>query len=231
MADRYIDFNEMLIYGPKAAAAIAQLLKGKVAAFDPVIEYIVGVLNARTTAVQRQIEAAKETAGDLRQGMAEKAPGLSAALDTLQRFHKHLLAHAQGTVDIRQYFPKDGSVSGIGQATAKVLQALTDIANELAQAGTPVRDAAAWQAEFVAVRDALLSADAAAAGAKAARRALTPALALARDEWHLAYTAAKGVAEALLKLTGNAGLLDQIFPDLRVHTPKRTNPDDAPAAE
>lgn len=228
MADRHIDMSEILIYTPTAAAAIVAHAKGKIASFDGALDHVAAVLTARAEAVATELGGARTADAGTRKGSQEKVPGLAAAFDALKRFRKHLEAHAKGTVDVKVFFTKDGTVGGVGKAAAKVLHGLAHIAAELEKPGCPVKDAAAWRTEILAVHAALDNPTTAASGAKATRKEITPALAKARDEWNQAYVAAKLVVEGILRLTDGLALLPEIFPDLAVR-PRRRAPATAPA--
>lgn len=234
MADRSIDLDEIRDYSARATAAIAEIVKGRYPVADAALDHCAAALATAAEAVRREWAAARTAEAGVRRGTATKAPGRAAAHDALRRFRRHLLAHPRGSVDLKRFFTKDGTLRGIGNSTPKVLQALAQIAAELGKPGSAVQHAAAWQAELHAAAESLAAAAAETENAQAARRGITPALNRARADWNRIYGATKSVVEGVLRLSDGLGLLPHVFPDLAVPARRRrrataAEPDSPPA--
>jgi hypothetical protein len=230
MADRYIDQDEMGIYGPHAARQIRRQVMGLVPECDTAVGFIATRVEETTAQVARSLEETRDTQATLRQGTRAKRPALQQARLLLGRFSTHLGSHPPDTMDRRRFFTADGTARGAGTGAPKVLAALRHIATELNKPGHGVKDATNWRTEFMAAIDVLAPTVEQTADTRAERRTLTPAARRTQDEWHEVYAVAKLVVEGVLRLVGKGELMAEIFHDLAVpSTAKVTEPPPDPA--
>jgi hypothetical protein len=220
MADRYIDIEETLIYGPYATRKIKEVVAGLLPKFDPALDYVVAEISDATAAVERVLGEARETDASRRAATAGKGPILAEARDLLVRFARHLDGHKAGAVDKKRFFPS-GSPSQLGNSAPRILLAISHIAKELkGKDAAAISDVKTWQKDFSAVAGSLAPAVAHADSARTARRDQSAELAEARAAWLETYMAGKRLVESVLRLSGKLHLLPTIFHDLAV-------PDDA----
>lgn len=216
MTDKYIDQDEVLIYGPHAARMIRTRVVGLVDAFDKGMAHLADEIEHATEAVREAVSDAREADSAVRAGARAKSPALTRGLDVLGRFSSHLDAQPKGSVDRKQYFAADGTARGVGRSAHRVLLALNHLATQLKKKTVTVSDAASWHKQVAAARDALAPVIEHAQSAKADRSESTPEVEHARTAWLQVYTAAKAGVECVLRLTGHLDQLSLIFHDLAV---------------
>lgn len=221
MQDRYIDLEELMIYGPEAVRGIRAQALGRIAAFDPALTYTADALERATQEVAAALDAARGIDARMRQDVRQKRPALAAGRRLLARFSQHLSSHEAGTVDRRQFFVVDGRARSVGRSAAKVMQALEHVAGELGKEGTGVRDAARWRREMTEAASALKSPLEGTEDARADRALQTRVLAERRAAWLEVYLAAQSLVESVLRLASRLGLLGLIFPDKAVPDRRR----------
>lgn len=228
MADRFIDQDETQIYGPYAARRIRRLV-GLLPAFDPVLMYFAGEIEAATGAVKDAVDSARTQDARVRRGVQQKRPLLEQATGLLGRFSKHLDGHAPGAVDRKVFFTADGTASGVGRGAASVLLAVTHITGKLQDEQSAVADRATWHGEFNAMMTSLGPVVEHAQDARTDRRDRTPEVEAARQGWMQVYLAARDCVTSLLRLTGRLDRLSTIFYDLAVPANTRLTsiPEDA----
>lgn len=232
MADKHIDHDETQSYGPHASNQIRIHVVGLVKEFDAGLLFLAGSLDDATRLVQQEVARARAADGKLREGVLDKAPAATAAVDVLTRFGKHLDSHRRGTIDRRAFFVDDGTVQAAkAGGPGMVLVALRHIQGELKKKGSPVADPQRWVKEVGAAIDGLAPALGATVTARTARRSTTPDVARAHRAWRSTYGATKRVVEGLLRLAGKVELMPQIFHDLAVpeRAPQIPPPQETPA--
>lgn len=229
MADRFIDQDEVTIYGPYASKRIRTRLLGLIPEYDPALTYAADQIDAQTAAVKSAVEAARGTDASRRQGVRSKAPLLKQARALLGKFSTHLGAHDAGAIDRKVFFTKDGTAGGVGKAAPDVVLAVTHITTKLASPGFAVRDAAHWHGRFDAMTKSLAPVVAFADDARIDRQSLTPEVEATRQVWLNGYIAAKAVCESLLRHLGRVDQLRLYFYDLQV--PAGTKVTEPPAEE
>ena len=216
MADRYIDQDEVSIYGPFASKKIRTRVVGLLPVFDPALVYIADQIDADTAAVAAAVASARDTEAQKRKGTQQKSPILADALELLGRFSKHLDTHKANTVDRKLFFTKDGTVGGIGRGANDIFLAVNWITSKLADTNSPVINRADWHQEFLELGALLGPALAFADDARTDRRMQTPEIRSAREAFLNIYQAAKAQVECVLRLTGKLHLMPAIFYDLAV---------------
>ena len=230
MADRYIDQDEMGIYGPHAVRQMRRRVVGLVPECDTAVTFVATRVEQATAQVARSLEETRDTQVTLRQGTRAKKPALKQARELLGRFSTHLGSHPRDTTDRRRFFTADGTARGAGTGAPKVLAVLNHIATELGKPGHGVKDAASWRTDFLAAIDTLAPPVEQTADTRTDRRTLTPAGRKTQDEWLQIYAVAKLVVEGVLRLAGKSELMAEIFHDLAVPaTSKVTEPPADPA--
>ncbi|HEX2570894.1 MAG TPA: hypothetical protein VH877_15150 [Polyangia bacterium] len=230
MADKYIDEEEMGIYGAHAVRQIRRRVMGLVPQCDPAVNFIATRVEEVTAQVARSLGEKRDTQATLRQGTRAKKPALKQARQLLGRFSTHLGSHPPDTIDRRRFFTADGTAGGVGSSATKVLTALNHIASELNKPGHGVKDAASWRTEFMAAIDTLAPPVEQTTDTRADRRTLTPATRRTQDEWLQMYAVAKLVVEGILRMAGKGELMAEIFHDLAVPAnAKVTEPPSDPA--
>lgn len=215
MADRYIDHEETLIYGPYAARKIRSVALGLLPKFDPALTYLAAEIETMTQAMEKSLADARKSDSARRSSSKDRTPALQEALDILRRFSKHLDAHKAGQVDKRRLMPT-GSVSELGTSAPRVLLALSQIAIALNARDSGVRDAKEWQKEMTDAAHQLSPVIEHGDSARTTRRSQTAELEQARSAWLQVYVAARCTVEAVLRLTGKLHLITTIFYDLAV---------------
>ncbi|MDC0749910.1 hypothetical protein [Polyangium mundeleinium] len=217
MADRFIDQDEVTIYGPYASNKIRKKLLGLIPEYDSALNYAADQIDVHTDAVKSAVEAARGTDAWRRQGARSKAPLLKQARALLGKFSTHLGAHDNGAVDRRVFFTKDGTAGAVGKAAADVVLAVAHITTKLAAPGCAVRDAAHWHGRFDAMTKSLAPVVAFADDARIDRQSLTPEVETARQVWLNGYVAARALCESLLRHLGRVDKLRLYFYDLQVN--------------
>lgn len=227
MADRYIDFDETRVYGEYAVERIEQLVAGRLAPFDPALQYVVAALRLVNASVAEQLQAARAADATLNTEVHAREEPLAEARDVMLRYARHLESHRRGTVPYEAFFLEPSGTLA-GRSPARVLAAVEHMMGALAERRDTVRDADHWLGELAAARDAL------APVARTARKAVSaatasPGLVAARAQWLVVYEAAKDLVRAVLTLS-NAGLdIAEVFDDLAdVHRAEGVSDDDAP---
>ena len=228
MSDRYIDYEECLIYGPYAETSIRTLI-GAIPACDKALGHVADEIKHATEAVKSATEHTTAADHALRKDSGDRTPALETAQKLLGRFSSHLDAHEKGKVDRKDFFRTDGTIHGIGKSAPRMLIALSQVSAELKKKGSPVKDAAEWQKEFgKAIADLAPVVDHAASN-KTSRRSATSEVEAARHAWLQVYTAAKCIVEGVLRLSGRLDHMTAIFYDLAVSgDAKVTKAPDAP---
>lgn len=226
MADRYIDHEETLIYGPYAARKIRAVALGLIPQFDAALTYLAKEIDGMTAAMEKSIGDARKSDTARRASTKERTPALQEGLDVLRRFSKHLDAHKAGVVDKRRYF-SGGSVSELGTSAPRVLLALSQIAIALSARDSGVREAKEWQKEITEAAHQLAPVIEHGDSARTTRRTQTAELEQSRSAWLQVYVAARCTVEAVLRLTGKLHLITTIFYDLAV--PSDAKVTEAPA--
>ena len=221
MQDRYIDLDELMIYGPEAVRGIRAQALGRIVAFDAALTYTANALEEATQAVAEALDTARSTDARMRKDVRRKRPALAAGRRLLARFSQHLSSHEAGTIDRRRFFIVDGRARSVGRSAAKVMQALEHVASELGKEGTRVRDAALWQSEITQVAATLQPPLEGTEDARADRKLQTGILAERRAAWLEVYLAAQSLVESVLRLSGQLGLLGLIFMDKAVPARRR----------
>lgn len=216
MTDRYIDQDEIGIYGPHSSKKIRERVAGLLPTFDPALLYIADQIDTATTAVQTAVSSARDTDAQTRQGSKQKSPLIADASELLGRFSRHLDSHKSGTIDRKVFFTTDGTIAGIGRGANDILLAITHIATKLSDQNSPVRERPQWHQEFSDMAGLLGPAIAFADDARADRRVLIPEIRAAREAWLNLYEAAKSIVACVLRLSGKLHLMNVIFYDLAV---------------
>lgn len=216
MTDRYIDQDEVSIYGPFASKKIRTRVVGLIPVFDPALVYIADQIDANTAAVAAAIASARDTDAQTRKGTQQKFPILADAYDLIGRFSKHLDTHKTNTVDRKLFFTKNGTIAGIGRGANDVFLAVNWITSKLADSNIPVINRADWHQEFLNMGALLGPALAFADDARTDRRTQTPEIRAAREAFLNVYQAAKVQVECVLRLSGKLHLMSAIFYDLAV---------------
>jgi hypothetical protein len=216
MADRYIDQDEIEIYGSYAVTKIRDRVKGLVPEFDKALEYVASELSEGTKSVADAVADARAADAEIRKGTQARGSVLKQGISLLGRFSKHLDAHAPGAIDRKTFFVADGTAGGVGKSVPRVLRALQHIAKKLKAKDSAVKSAAEWSKEFSDVAAQLAPIAEHGDNAKTNRSAATPEVETARQTWLQTYGAAKLVVESVLRLTGKVHLMPKIFFDLGV---------------
>jgi hypothetical protein len=215
MADRYIDHEETLLYGPYAARKIKAVALGLHPKFDPALTYLADEIMDATQAMDRALQSARRTDSSHRAGVKDKQPALAQARDVLRRLGRHLDAHKAGTIDKKRFFPS-GSLTENGTSAPRVLLLLGHLTTELAMKDCGVSDAKTWHKEISEAAGELSPVIAHADSARTIRRGQTAELEQARTAWLQVYLAARCAVESVLRITGKLHLLPAIFYDLAV---------------
>jgi hypothetical protein len=239
MADRYIDHEETLIYGPYAARKIKSVAMGLLPEFDGALGYLAKEIAGATDEMERALQSVRRTDSLRRIGVKDKGPALEQALDVIKRFSRHLAAHKAGLIDKKRFFP-GGTATDIGKSSPRVLLALSHLGTELAARDSGVTDAKTWHKEIAEAAAALSPVIAHADSARTTRRGQTTELEQARTAWIQIYVAARYTVESVLRLSGKLHLLPTIFYDLAVPSDTKVtapppeasppSPDGTPAA-
>ena len=216
MADKFIDKDEVSIYGAHASKRIRGKVIGLIAAYDAALTYVADHLDASTQVVEAAVASARKKDAESRKGSMDKAPVLAQAVELLVRFSNHLDSHKSGAVDRKSFFMMDGTVRGIGKSAHNILLAVNRIAGELNDASCSVQDRVDWHKEFSDMALSLGSVVAFSNDIRTDRRELTPEVRAARDAWLNMYQAAKALVESVLRLTGRMNMMATIFHDLAV---------------
>lgn len=229
MADRYIDHEETLLYGPYAARKIKAVALGLHPKFDPALTYLADEIMDATQAMDRALQSARRTDSSHRAGVKDKQPALAQARDVLRRLGRHLDAHKAGTIDKKRFFPS-GSLTENGTSAPRVLLLLGHLTTELAMRNCGVTDAKTWHQEISVAAAELSPVIAHADSARTIRRGQTAELEQARSAWMQVYLAARCAVESVLRITGKLHLMPAIFYDLAVPgDTKLTTPPPEPA--
>jgi len=181
MADKFIDQDETLIYGPYAARKIRTRVVGLVPEFDAGMTYLADQIDAATAAVQSAIEAARGRDAEIRAGAHTKTPVLKQARGLLGSFSKHLSSHERGEIDRKVFFTADGTATGVGRGAQQVLLAITNINARLQNPNAKVRERVVWQQRFSEMMTALAPVLEHADDARTDRREITPEVEAARQ--------------------------------------------------
>jgi len=216
MADKYIDQDEVKIYGPYATKRIRKWLVGRLPQYDSALDYCADQIDTATLAVTSAVEDARDKDADLRKGATDKKPLLQEAISLLGRFSKHLSGHARDTIDRKVYFTKDGTAGGVGRSAQNVTLAVTHIARKLGATGCQVRDRTHWKSLFDDMSKALSPAVAFADDARTDRALFTPDVDVARQAWLNTYQATKLTVEGVLRHLGRLEQLSRFFYDMQV---------------
>jgi hypothetical protein len=215
VADRYIDQDEILIYGPFAIRQIGRIVRGRLEAFDGVLDYMSNELTVQTEAVRTAVAAAREADVVRRRVHSPRVTSLSVARSALGHFSTHLDTHDPDTIDRKKFFTRDGTAGGVGKSAPRVLLTLTEIAKELDSA-PEVREAAHWRTVITEARDELAQVVDHAESAAGQRRLATPEVEAARLGWLTVYQATKSQVEVVLRLIGALDWMRLVFHDLTV---------------
>ncbi len=216
MTDKFIDQDEVSVYGPHASKQIRTRVIGLVGAFDAALNHIADNLDVSTQAIETAVNASRKKTLESQKGAKDKAPMLAQATELLNRFSNHLDGHKAGAVNRKLFFTLDGTVRGIGRSASNILLAVNRITGELSDTSCPVNSRAEWHQEFSDMGVSLGSVVAFAGDARTDRRELTPEVRAARDAWLNLYQVAKCVVEGVLRLTGKMHMMPAIFYDLAV---------------
>lgn len=222
MADRYIDQDEVSIYGSYSSKQIRARVVGLLPVFDPALNHIADQIDANTAAVEGAVAIARDTDAQTRKGSHQKSPLLADAFDLIGRFSKHLDSHKANTIDRKLFFTKDGTIAGIGRGANDVFLAVNWITSKLAEPDNAVNSRAEWHQEFLNMGVLLGPALAFSSDARTDRRSQTPEIRAAREAFLNVYQAAKAQVECVLRLTGKLHLMSSIFYDLAVPGQSKT---------
>jgi len=233
MADRSIDQNDTQIYGPHASSQIRLVVVGLVPEFDPALLLVADQLDAASAAIAQRVAVAQSHDAGARKVSRGKRAALTSGLGVIRRFAKHLGAHEKGRIDRKTFFPRNGTVAGVGRGAPHVLLALKHLHGELAKKDSPVHDRTRWLKE---VGDAIAALEPMVEGAtvvRTGRRMTTPEVRAAQLEWLRIYKAARSLVESVLRFSKRRELLRVVFHDLAVPSSTRAIaalPEPAPLA-
>lgn len=214
MADTYIDQFETIAYGNFAVAQIQELVVGLEPAFDKALKLVVAKL---TTATQG-VEVALERAGSVHVATYKPKEGaddhVAAAQDVLRRAAKYAESRPGGDAIANAILGGETLTTILRRRPAKLLGSLTTALAAVAKHKSKLPEHKTWSEVITAARDALEDLDKKVRKTRTERRAMTPEVTAAREEWLKIYGAAKLLVEAVLRLHDKTALMPEVFDDL-----------------
>lgn len=215
MSDNYINYLEVDEYGTHFVSTAASLVGA-----SPLVnvQELLDLVQAKTNAVNTELEKAGIQRSALRQGSSNTQTASEDAKAEINRFWSYLQSLEPGVpVDVEAFFKgaKQGSLAGLKPADikGKLIEVLAGFA---ADANKNLPDGAKWQTRLSAARDALSGLNA--GTVRSASIAATAELRDAREDFLTAYNGvAKRVVLGLLILLGRKDEYAHFFKDLQVN--------------
>lgn len=217
MADKYIDYREVVEYGRHLIAELQRLI-----GLSTVVD--IGVLQQLVQAVVDAMEGALAVANrqqsGARAGRTGTAEAKAATVDTLQRFHFHLKTLPQGTACDHEAFFAGGMLNGLVRLKPADVLARADyaISGFSAPANAALPGAAEWLPALLDSRNALAEAIRSKREARGNDRDAVGSLAEIRERFLNVYNnMAKRLVWAVLAETGRLDEYRRYFLDLQVN--------------
>jgi hypothetical protein len=212
MSDRYIDQFETIAYGPFAVAQIEAV----VIPLDPEFKKPLKHLAARIAEATAAMEATLKAAGEVEVVTYKAAADdpVAAARDVLRRAVKYTESRPDGDRLAAAVLKGETLTTVIRRRPAKLIASLGHAISGFESNKKHLPEHATWIAHLVSARDTLDLLDKKVRSSRVERRAMTPEVTAARNEWLKVYGAAKLIVEGVLKLHNKVGLLPEVFDDL-----------------
>lgn len=215
MSDNYINYLEVDEYGTHFLSTAASLVGA-----SPLVnvQVLLDLVQAKTNAVNAELEKAGIQRSALRQGSSNTQTAAEDAKAEINRFWSYLQSLDPGTpADVEAFFKggKQGSLAGLKPADikGKLIEVLTGFGADI---NKNLPDGAKWQTRLATARDALSGLNAGAV--RSASIAATAELKNAREDFLTAYNGvAKRVVLGLLILLGRKEEYAHFFKDLQVN--------------
>ncbi len=233
MADNYIDQDETLGYGEFAAKQITTSVVG----LDPPFDDALREVAARVTKATKAMAATLKAAGALPVttfvgGAAAGHDPASEAGALLGRLVKYAASRDNGEELVKEILGGEGLTTIKRRRRAKLVHALDVAARALAKHKGALPEYEQWRAELARTRGELDELDEKVRASRQKRRAMTPAVAAARDRWLKVYAGAKLVVEGVLRLNDAVDRMPDVFDDLaETHRVSGVTDDAPPAAD
>ncbi|WP_437290380.1 hypothetical protein [Sorangium sp. So ce406] len=240
MSDPTIYQRDIQEYGRFTASQIQRLVVPVDAGFKQALRAVTARLVAATAALgeaKRDAIAAAVAPPAPRALKRGQVDPVAAARDLMRRLVEHAASRPGGVALARSLLQGQTLATVLRRRPAELAAALTHALEAVEQNERRLPDHEAWAAELQRSREALEPLLRNVRKRRLARRAITPEMKAARDEWLTIYGAAKLLVESVLRLHGKVSLMPEIFEDLadatRVVTrstpPAPRSPTDAPA--
>ncbi len=229
MVDRYIDLDETQLYGAYTVKQLRSTVAPMIPEMGMGVLHVAELLEEHTERVAQLVDDSRTSNADTRAATEQKEPILQQARQFLGRFGKLLDAGGAPDSERLRFFPKDGTVKGVGRTASDVLLAVSRIAVTINEqyADHPLYTARLPEARTLAAT--LSGVLEQSTNTRTARQSITPELEAARQAWLHIYNTSKLVAEAVLRLSGKANLMPRIFYDLAVPNNQKVTHIDPPA--
>jgi hypothetical protein len=214
MADAYIDQFETLGYGDFAVAQIASMVQGLDPPMDGALEVMRGRLADRTTAMRAQLTQAGLIQGATYASAAKNGDPVGEARALVRRAVSYAASRPDGETIVTQMLG-DETLSTIGRRRAtKLVPILERAAAACTACAASLPEHATWAAQLVSAAATITELNKEVRRVRAERRAMTPAVAQAREAWLATYLATKRLVEAVLMQADKQSLMPLVFDDL-----------------
>jgi hypothetical protein len=215
MADNYIDQQETLGYGEFAARQIKSVVVGLDPAFDSVAEELAARIGKATKSMEKALQKAGELPAVTFTGTAaEGKDPVKDAGDVLSKLVKYADSREGGDAIVEDILGGDKLGTIKRRRPAKLVHALDTALRALAKHKDALPEHEKWTADVSAARAELAALDSAVRASRNERKAMTPAVAKARDKWLRVYGAAKLVVQGILRLHDAEDRMSDVFDDL-----------------
>lgn len=214
MADAYIDQFETLGYGDFAVAQIATMVQGLDPPMDGALEVMRGRLGDRTSAMRALLTQAGLIQGATYASAAENGNPVGQARVLLRRVVSYADSRPDGETIVARMLG-DETLSTIGRRRAtKLVPILERAAAACTACAASLPEHATWAAQLASAAATITELNQEIRRVRAERRAMTPAVAQAREAWLATYLATKRLVEAVLMQADKQSRMSLVFDDL-----------------
>ncbi|WP_437680582.1 hypothetical protein [Sorangium sp. So ce131] len=217
MSDSYIYQRDIPVFGRSAASQIRKLVLPMDAGFRQALRTMTARLDAATAAVgeaMRNAAAAPPRApASGRSSKGQHAP-VATGRDLMRRLLTYAASRPSGAAVARDILQGQTLAAVLRRRPAELIEVMTQALEALERHKRRLPEHAEWTTAIERSRDALEPLTRSVRKSRLARRAMTPEVKAARDEWLTIYRAAKLLVECVLRLHGKVSLMPQIFDDL-----------------
>lgn len=218
MADRYIDPYEAIAYGNFTKTQVPVLVRGLVPKLDAALDFVAQPLYEATDHVAKLLHVKSSiepvTYASAAGGAGGQGDPVAASRDAFERLVAYAKSRAGGDAIVRSLLQGKNLSTLLRQRGPKLAGTLGHAIGVVAEHKDALPEHAEWTKELRAAQKALDTLNTNVRASRAERRAMTPEVAAARQDWLTKYGTLKLQVQVILRLAGRPDLLVEVFDDL-----------------